>query len=110
MEEQNTDLQSVRKVFLNIFKGNGVFVFPNGDICGDLDGTKISVISALGWEQLDCDPNLTVKDLIPEYVIQEVDICELLDQHMKSVGLKNFLQFSDPTPLSAYRRWRLRDG
>ena len=61
------------------------------------DGTKISVISAEGWEQLDYDPNLTVKDLIPEYVIHEVDICELLDQHMKSVGVDIFLQqFPDP--------------
>ena len=97
MNEKNTDLPDARKVLLNTFRGNGVFVFPNGDIRGDIDGTKISVISAEGWEQLDYDPNLTVKDLIPEYVIQEIDICELLNHHMKSVGLNNFFQqFPDP--------------
>jgi len=97
MEKQNIDLPDARKWILNTFRGSGVFIYPNGDIRGDIDGTKISVISTEGWEQLDYDPNLTVKDLNPKYVIQEIDLCDLLNQHMKLVGLEEFFkQFPDP--------------
>jgi len=100
MENNNIDLPSARNHAVNIVRGNAVFIFPNGDIRGDIDGTKISVISTEGWEQLDYDPNLTVKDLIPKYVIQEIDICDLLNQHMKLVGLENFLNQFSPNPMT----------
>ena len=98
MEKQNIDLPDARKWILNTFRGSGVFIYPNGDIRGDIDGTKISVISTEGWEQLDYDPNLTVKDLISTYVIQEIDICELLDQYIKLVGVEKFLVQFTPDP------------
>ena len=97
MTNENIDLPSIRKWTLNVFRGSAVFIYPNGDVRGDLDGTKISVISTEGWEQLDYDHNLTVKDIIPNYVIQEIDVCELLNSYMKSIGVVKFLeQFPDP--------------
>ena len=97
MENNNIDLPDMRKWMVNTVKGSAVFIYPNGDIRGDIDGTKLSVISTEGWEQLDYDPNLTVKDLIPKYVIQEIDLCDLLNQHIKLVGVLKFLeQFPKP--------------
>ena len=97
MTNENIDLPSIRKWTLNVFRGSAVFISPNGDIRGDLDGTKISVISTEGWEQLDYDHNLTVKDIIPDYVIQEIDVCELLNSYMKLIGVTKFIeQFPDP--------------
>ena len=92
--------ESVRNFVINIVRGNGVFIFPDGAIRGDIDGTKISVIETDGWEQLDYDRTLTVKDLIPKYVIQEIDICDLLDQYVKLVGVENFIERFYPNPMT----------
>ena len=98
MENKNIDLPDIRKWTLNVLRGSAVFIFPDGDIRGDLDGTKISVISTEGWVQLDYHHNLTVKDIIPNYVIQEIDICELLDQYIKLVGVEKFIKQFVPKP------------
>jgi len=92
MNKKITDLPSVRNLLVDIVRGNAVLVDKNGQSRGRVSGTTISVINAEGWELLEDNRTLTVNDILPDHIIQEIDICELLDHHMKSVGLNKFFQ------------------
>jgi len=97
MEDKNIELPSVRNHLVNIVRGNAVLVDKNGQSLGNVHGTKISTISSEGWELIEDNDNVTIGDVLPYHVIHEIDICDLLDQHMKLVGVKKFFQqFPDP--------------
>jgi len=92
MKTRNMDLPSVRNLLVNIVRGNAVLVDKNGQSRGGVFGTKISIIDAEGWELMEDNDNLTVDDVLPDHSIQEIDICDLLDHHLKSVGVNKFFQ------------------
>ena len=97
MENKNIDLPDARELLIKIFRGNAVLVDKNGQSLGNVHGTKISTISSEGWELIEDNDNVTIGDVLHDHVIQEIDLCDLLNQHMKLVGLEEFFkQFPDP--------------
>jgi hypothetical protein len=97
MENKNIDLPDAREFLIKIFRGNAVLVDKNGQSLGNVHGTKISTISSEGWELIEDNDNVTIGDVLHDHVIQEIDLCDLLNQHMKLVGLEEFFkQFPDP--------------